>query len=627
MCGIAGYLHSYSSNAIKNRDHATLVTMTKTLHHRGPDGNGVWQDELCGFAHTRLAIRDLSEHGAQPMSDIRNTLHIVYNGEIYNIDSLRSDLLSRGSVFRGTSDTEVLLEAYKYYGASVVDHLNGMFAFAIWDSTRQEMFLARDRAGQKPLFYGWSGDSFIFASEIKAILDWPDFDKTVNLEAIHHYLALQYVPSPLSAFSNIRKMPPGHRMVLKPGKRPQPERYWSIPETQIQTSYAERLETTLNLLKDAVNRRMVADTPIGAFLSGGIDSSAVVALMKTNPDQPIKTFSLGFDEKEFDESKFAQDVAARCGSEHYETRLRSNEVADLIPKITQQYDEPFADVSALPTFCISQLAKQHVSVVLSGDGGDELFLGYERYARAHSQKWIDNVPNSVKSIAGAFASGPNAMDNFRPLRVARRVARRMSTSGPYRYEADIVSFPYLEKIKGYANVMQPFLSSPTMNRFESYFSEGRSQLAGAALADFHTYLPDNLMTKVDIASMAHGLETRSPFLDHRLIEWASRLSDKDKYYDGETKALLKSTMRNHLPVDILNRKKMGFGVPLEHWLRGPLRELTYDILKSKSFKDQGYFKPGYVEKILDEHMTEKKLHHPRIWTLIMLAQWHQTLQI
>jgi asparagine synthase (glutamine-hydrolysing) len=625
MCGIAGFLldEPRSDRDALNR---TLGSMTAVLHHRGPDDRGAWTDGLCGLGHARLSIIDLSPAGHQPMADADGRVHVVFNGEIYNFLELRAELERAGHTFRSRSDTEVVIEGYRAWGIDVVRRLRGMFAIALWDADERRLFLIRDRVGKKPLVYRRSGDTLLFGSEIKALLCWPGVPRRPNLQAIHDYLTFQYVPAPQSAFEGTARVPPAHYLEARPGGAVRLHRYWSLPSPDAARPRpeAELCEEFIAHLRAAVRCRMIADVPIGAFLSGGVDSSAVVAMMAEESSAPVKTFNIGFEDADFDERAFARIVAQRYGTDHHELVVKPD-IVDILPKLVWHYGEPYADSSAVPSFYVAELARRHVKVVLNGDGGDESFLGYMRYPACRPRGWIDRLPHPLRVAAGAWGEhAPPWVEQVRVLRVLRRWAAQAGHLDSRRYEPSIAYFSARDKAAGYGDAMAAEGFANSLDLLEPYFAQAPSMVAGAAWADIHTYLPDDLLVKVDIATMAHGLEARSPLLDHELMAWAASIPDAQKMSGQETKQLMKRALAHHLPHEILYRPKMGFGVPIERWLKNELKEIAHDCVDSPRARQRGIFRPGYGAELLEQHCGGTRLHHPRLWAMIMLELWYRT---
>ena len=623
MCGIAGIFATKAS--VPGDIGAIIGRMVGAVEHRGPDDQGIWVGRGIALGHARLSILDLTAAGRQPMPNGDGSLEIVFNGEIYNFQELREELVQRGYNFKTHTDTEVVLNGYHCWGEQVFERLRGMFAIALWDQRHEKLILGRDRIGKKPLFYAWHGDILLFGSEIKSILAWPGFKREPDYEALHHYLTLQYVPSPWSAFKGVQKFSSGCYMVVTRNGRASTQRYWALPSPSQahHRPLPELKEELLSLLNEAVRMRMIADVPLGAFLSGGVDSSAVVALMARHSNERVKTFCIGFDEASYDERVYARMVAERYDTDHHEMVVRPNAMA-ILPSLVWHYNEPFADPSAIPTYYVAQMARQHVTVVLNGDGGDESFLGYGRYSQCLETEWIGHLPRPVRQFASRVVQSiPPDLDCYRGLRVFRRWLSYVSEKDSRRYAPSMAYFYDHDKVAGYDHLMRPFLRHSSLDLLEPYFMQSLSYVGGAAWADIHTYLPDDLLVKVDIASMAHGLEARSPLLDHKLMEWAARIPPAQKVEGGVTKFILKSALEPFLPKDVLYRPKMGFGVPIDEWLKGELKEFVYDTLLSSHARQRGVIIPSYVQSMLDEHCSGIRLHHTRLWALLMLELWFQ----
>jgi asparagine synthase (glutamine-hydrolysing) len=602
--------------------------MLAQIHHRGPDHTGVFYTEDVGLGHARLSVIDLSPAAHQPMASQDNRVQVVFNGEIYNHKALRKELESAGAVFRSQSDTEVIVHAYLRWGIDFVQRLRGMFAIGLYDAVQGCIYLLRDRVGKKPLFYSYTNGVLLFGSEPKAILAWPGFSRRPNLQAIHHYLSLQYIPSPLSAFEGISKLPPASYVHLNKAGSWRLERYWSLPapnDTQpVAMRASEAQEALREILDESVRLRLESDVPLGAFLSGGVDSSAVVALMAPHTSGRVKTFCIGFDEPDYDERRYARMVADRYATDHQEMVVRPDALA-ILPHLTWHYNEPFADPSAVPTYYVSQIARQQVTVVLNGDGGDESFLGYGRYRQCYQTDWVHKLPKRMRQPIAAMARKmPPASDQFRPTRVARRWMSYFDELESVRYAPWMFYFSEADKHVGYGHALRAFLSEPTTALLQPYFDQSpQSFSAGAAWADIHTYLPDDLLVKVDVASMAHGLEARSPFLDHELMQWAARLPISQKIDAYQTKKLLKKTLEPLLPLEVLYRPKMGFGVPIDQWIRGPLNAFLHETLLSPKALGRGLIQEDMIRTMLVEHERGIRQHHTRLWGLLMLELWFE----
>ena len=624
MCGICGKVFFDHDRSVTEPE---LRLMASTLSHRGPDGEGVWVDGNVGLAHRRLAIIDLRAVADQPMSNEDGTVWITFNGEIYNFQELRGDLESRGHTFRTNSDTEVIVHAYEEYGRECLQRLRGMFAFAIWDARRRTLFLARDRVGKKPLFYSIGHDRFVFGSEIKAILVDGSLPIEPNPIAIDHYLALQYIPSPLTAFQGVRKLPAAHWLELRDGKI-EIGRYWKLrymPKRHVTLS--EAIAELQWQIAEAVRLRLVSDVPLGAFLSGGIDSSAVVASMSQAMASPVRTFCVGFEEAAFDERPFARMVAGRYGTDHTELVVKAS-VIDILPRLIWHYDEPFGDSSAVPSYAIAELTRQHVTVVLNGDGGDENFAGYDRYVVNRLAHRGDLVPLwARRKIAGMLRHLPADWRRRQPLLKFETVAEAMAHQPERRYARWISHFAVEERQRLYTDAFNAAVagSDPEGLFVEAYGQSDALDWTDATLdVDVNLYLTDDLLVKMDRATMAHSLEARSPFLDHVLMEFVASLPPTFKLSGRQKKRLLKAALRGLLPDIVLDRPKMGFTVPLANWFRGELREMAYDILLSSRSLQRGYFQAKGIAMLLDEHCRGQEDHAEDLWDLLVLELWHRT---
>jgi asparagine synthase (glutamine-hydrolysing) len=617
MCGIAGMLRQDGGRVDPN----LLGRMTDVMAHRGPDGHGLHVDGPVGLGHRRLAIIDLTT-GAQPMATADGMVWITYNGEIYNYRELRAELEARGHRFRTTSDTEVILEGYQAWGVEVLSHLRGMFAFGIWDAGRRRLFLGRDRLGIKPLVYAWDGRVLRFGSEIKAVIEDAAVPRDLDWEAARDYFVHLCVPAPRTIFRAIRKLPPASYLVCSAdGGEPEVGRYWTLRmEPDHSVSEAEWMARLDSLLHDTVRRHLISDVPVGAFLSGGVDSSTVVACMARVSSAPVKTFSIGFDEADFDELRFARLVAARYGTEHVEMVVKPDVMA-ILPQLTWQFDEPFADASAIPTYCVSKITREHVTVALSGDGGDEGFAGYRRYAEAvRLAHQADMVPALVKPLLRAAAAclpdgvrGRGFLEHLGSPPLTRYF--RMMT---FQREASLAALLTPE-------VVAHAEPRPDFEPFRRLAAEsgGGGYLSTMQYIDTHHYLPEDILAKVDRTSMLTSLESRVPLLDHVLIEFAATIPESLKFQGGLGKHILKRTMAPYLPAEILSRRKMGFGVPLASWFRGQLREFATDILTDPRTRQRGVVRPAAVDALLGEHAAGRD-RSSQIWSLICFELWSRT---
>lgn len=618
MCGIAGTF-LFDRRAIVDR--SALETATHVIAHRGPDDEGVWIGSGVGLGSRRLAVIDLSERGHQPMTNEDGSIWIAFNGEIYNFQEIRQQLVGKGHTFRSNTDTETILHLYEQEGIDAVRHLRGMFALALWDSRRDAFFLVRDRLGKKPLFYYQDAERLVFGSEIKCILQLGVRGEP-DTEAIHHYLTFGYVPGPWAAFQHIRKLPPGHYLQITAGQVSL-QRYWQ-PQFGPQRTDSEEslLEEFSTLLEESTRLRMIADVPLGVLLSGGLDSSAVVAMMRRVTSGPIRTFSIGFEQPEYDELTYARQVAQRFETQHHELVVRPDAVS-MVPRLVWHYNEPFADSSAVPSFAVCELARQSVTVALNGDGGDETWLGYDRYVAAATlqyQQWLPLVSRRLLARAAGHLPLGHAKSTLHRL---KRFGTGLAETPLAQYAGWMSLFDEAAKRELYADDLG---RGRSMSIFESVVtrSDARTFPEAVAHGDLETYLPDDLLVKMDIASMAHSLEVRSPLLDHKVVELALSVPLRMKLRRSTQKFLLRRLMQGVLPPAVLNRRKMGFGVPIDRWFRHELREMAYDLLLDSRATSRGYFRPEVVRRYLDEHCRGDAHHHPRLWALLMLEVWHRT---
>ena len=630
MCGIAGFLLAAGAPPASELE-ARLWAMITTLRHRGPDDEGVWTDGRAGLAHARLSIIDTTPAGHQPMACVDASVWISYNGEVYNFAELRKELAALGYPFRSRSDTEVIVNGWHAWGPRILSRLRGMFALAVWDRRARRLTLARDRLGKKPLYYAASRDGLVFGSEIKALLAWPGMHRAPNLGAIDRYLSFGYVPAPDTAFVGIRKLPAAHYLSVEThtdGYLGEPElvRYWSLPEIGASRRLhpvEELRRELLARLEEAVRLRLVSDVPLGAFLSGGIDSSAVVATMARVGCGPVKTFSIGFSEQGYDETRYARMVAERYATNHHEFVVKPDAVA-VLPRLIWHYGEPFADPSAIPTYYLAELACGEVTVALNGDGGDECFFGYPRYKAMSYLSRLDATPEWSRNVLQALLGmAPRSLQRQLKLPRIRALLRAPSQHPGRGYAAALGWFTEEDKEDCYAEAMQEQLPRADLDLFEPYFAAAGSLVAGANRADLHTYLPDDLLVKIDVASMAHGLETRSPLLDHVFVEWAVGLPDRLKLARGTSKALFKSAMAPYLPAGLMHRPKMGFSCPIDHWFRNEMKELAYDTLLSHRASGRSLFRPTHVRRLLEEHCGMRQDHHQQLWALLVLELWFE----
>jgi asparagine synthase (glutamine-hydrolysing) len=624
MCGITGIVEAEG-----NLTREAAEAMTEALRHRGPDDSGLWSDGHCALGHRRLSIIDLSEAGRQPMSDESGEAWITYNGEIYNFQLLRKELESLGYRFRTRTDTEVIIKAYRQWGVECVKRLRGMFALAIWDSQRRRLFLARDRVGKKPLFYAQSGKRFLFASELQAIVTDSGVERRVDLTAIDEYLSWGYVPAPRTAFEGVFKLPPAHWLTLelKPsGPELRVERYWELeygPKHKL--GEREAGEALREKLTEAVRLRMMSDVPLGAFLSGGVDSSIVVGLMAELSSQPVKTFSIGFEEVAYNELDHARRVARRCGTDHSEFIVKPDALR-VLPKLVRHYGEPYADSSAIPTFYVSEMTRSRVTVALNGDGGDESFAGYERYLANRVAEWMRLVPGGRWPALALSRVLPDSTDPKSRLRRAKRFLSVAAKPQASRYGRWVSFFSEESKRELYSPDLRSLINGHRPEDWvASLFdrSQGLDPVDRAMAVDVLSYLPYDLLVKVDITAMANSLEARSPFLDHEVMEFAARLPVDLKLRGKQSKYLLKRAFADLLPPENVNRRKMGFGVPVGHWFRGSLRPLLEDALLSEQLARRKYFDASVVRSMVTDHIDGRADHSFALWNLLMLELWHR----
>lgn len=626
MCGICGIVDNSTSGRVEEK---LIRRMASRLEHRGPDDEGVYigsGNPGIGLGHRRLSIIDLSTAGHQPIANEDKSIWLVLNGEIYNYELLRRDLQGKGHIFASDTDTETILHLYEEYNEGLLQYLRGMFAFALWDNNKKKLLLARDRVGKKPLLYSYKNGIFCFASEFASLLESGHIRKNICCRSIDSYLKLGYIPAPFTIYEDVYKLLPGHYLVLK-NNDISVVNYWDLdygPKLSISQPDAQ-LEL-LHLLRESVRMRLRSDVPIGAFLSGGVDSSAVVALMSQVSEKKVKTFSIGFVEKDYNELKYASNIARRYQTDHHELIVRPN-VLNILPLIVERYGEPYADSSCIPTYYMSEQTKKHVTVVLSGDGGDELFAGYERYHAMVLAQMIQRLPWPVlRVIYGAGRLLPDQVDPKNRLRRLKRFLEAASLPVNDRYlkwvsiiNDDLRNELYSSAFKGRIS------ASPSCNDFERWLNHPFevSLLDRLLSADMHIYLPDDLLVKVDIASMANSLEVRSPLLDHKLMEFAARLPVDFKLKGSVKKFILKKALSGLLPNENIYRRKMGFGVPIRQWLRKELNGFLRETLLNHISLNRGYFDPEAVKGLIKSHSDGKKDYSSQLWSLLMLELWHR----
>ena len=631
MCGIAGIVNLRTRPV----EPALVRRLCDVLAHRGPDDEGYYIKGPVALGQRRLAILDLAG-GHQPMGNEDGTVWITFNGEIYNFSELRARLEGLGHRFATRSDTEAIVHAYEEYGPACVKELRGMFAFALWDQPRQTLLLARDRVGKKPLFYTEIDGQWVFASELQALLRHPGLTREVDWAALDAYLTYGYVPAPKTIFRGVHKVPPAHWLTLKlrPGRSDAPEvhveRYWQLAyEPKLRLSEEDAADGLREVLREAVRLRMIADVPLGALLSGGIDSSIVVALMSQLSDRPVKTFSIGFDDQEFNELPHARRVAEWCGTEHHELIVRPNAL-EVLPTLVRHYGEPYADSSAIPTYYVAKLTREHVKVALNGDGGDECLAGYERYAGGLAADRYGRIPEFVRKLAIEPLSRliPTSAPRGSRLRQARRFLEVAGQPAPQRYLRWIGYFSAEGKAAFYSSEFQERLAG---YQAESWLYRMWDQLVAAGLdpldrmlaLDVESYLPNDLLVKMDIATMANSLEARSPFLDHKVMEFCAALPSRYKLRGLTLKYLLRKAGARLLPPETLGRRKMGFGVPVGNWMRGELRGWVEDLLLSPRALKRGYFQPEALRQLVWAQLDGRQDQSFQLWALLWLELWHQ----
>ncbi|MEC7565649.1 MAG: asparagine synthase (glutamine-hydrolyzing) [Planctomycetota bacterium] len=628
MCGITGSLWTSPSCEITREQ---LQRMTESLYHRGPDESGFYlsdhvaeaKNPAVALGFRRLSIIDLQQ-GQQPLCNEDQSIWLVFNGEIYNHVSLRQSLENQGHQFRSQSDSETIVHLYEQYGDDLCSHLNGMFAFAIWDTKKQRLLLARDRLGQKPLYYHQQPDQLVFGSELKSVLASGIVPREINPVALDHYLIYQYVPHPQCIFESVHKLAPGTYAVYENGTLTT-HTYWQPRLDAVHDfSFEDTKSRLLDLISDSVQLRMQSDVPLGAFLSGGVDSSLMVALMQQHSSQKVQTFSIGFPVKEYDESDFARQVAEHLRTDHHEFTVKPDAV-NILPLLAEHYDEPFADSSAIPTWHLSQLTREHVTVAISGDGGDELFAGYPRYQAVAWAQSIDRIAPLRFCLAhGLSHLIPNNPRYKSRLRRLRRFLHPLAFSPVHRYLDWINIFPYYQRLNYYTDrFCQQVCNHDPATFLAAAWNQAanRNAVDAASLADLRTYLPCDLNTKVDIASMAHSLECRQPFLDHRVVELAAGIPTPWKYRRGKGKRILRETFGELLPDSIWQRPKMGFGVPLDHWFRHELHDQTRDTLLASNAHCHQWIRRDKIVSMLDQHQSGKTDHSQRLWSLLILENW------
>jgi asparagine synthase (glutamine-hydrolysing) len=625
MCGIAGWANLDSKTPSPTADEAVLHAMCERMKHRGPDSEGLWTDESVALGMRRLSIIDLHT-GEQPVYSEDKQIVVVMNGELYNFKEVRADLEKRGHRFETQTDTEILPHLYEEYGEAMLEHINGMFAFALWDKRKEKLLIARDRFGEKPLYYGVFDGKLIFASEPKVLLENPAVRTEINVDALRQYLSFDYVPAPASIYQNIYKLPAAHFLVLEKGEI-KTRRYWNLSfhkngNTPTIEKAAEQLR---ELLADAVRLRLVSDVPLGILLSGGVDSSTVAAFATQFSTEKVKTFSIGFEEDSFDESKFARQVATHLGTEHYEDKLSVEKAADLISEIGTWLDEPLSDGSLIPTLLLSKFVRKHVTVALGGDGGDEIFAGYPMYFGHRMASVYEAIPKFLRTgliepiVNSLPVSNKNLSFDYKAKRFVAAskfdtVTRHHSWFGSFSIDSqnDLLSKDVLTNSSG-----DIYRGAKDLLKI----TDAETEVEQMQFLDMNFYMAEDILTKVDRASMAVSLEVRAPFLDPRIAQFAAQLPLQYKLKGSKGKYILKKAVEPLLPKNILNRPKKGFGVPIAEWLKGRLNPMMHDLLDSNRLKNQGLFNEKFVQKLIKEHETNAASHHKQLWTLLVFQLW------
>ena len=648
MCGIAGFI--YRERRPDTGELTDIVNaMAARLHHRGPDAGGAWTDAETGvgLGHRRLSIIDLSTAGAQPMQSASGRYVIVYNGEIYGTSTIRKELVAAGYPFAGHSDTEILLAAIERWGLTrALDRVHGMFALAVWDREKKQLSLARDRVGKKPLYYGWCGNTFLFGSELKALRVHPEFDHGIDRDALAHYVRYGWISEPLSIYRNIRKLQPGACITIAAGTTPwtpNEQRYWAanrVVENARSDLFGGSFEEACNQLDEiltaAVTERMVADVDLGALLSGGIDSSTVVGMMQRHSGRPVRTFAIGFREKKYNEATYAAAIAEYLGTDHEELYVTPQDCLDVVEKLPAMYDEPFADVSEIPTYLVARMARQHVTVVLSGDGGDETFGGYKHYAEGLARwKRLSKVPTGLRSAAATAATAlsdaswkllrPGKLDSAGRLPGWRRAAGKLPRKTRYwsaRSYQELLANHFARINRPESLVIDGRCGASNLNN-PAMWARGVDPLSALLQVDFSGYLVGDILVKVDRATMAVGLEARCPILDTRVTEFAWTLPNDFLMDRKGGKRILRQVLERYVPLQYTDRPKRGFGVPIDDWLRGPLRDWAEDLISDHRLKAVGYFHPAAVRTLWQQHLCGWCNHSNALWAILMFQAWYQ----
>jgi len=632
MCGIAGWINLRQSDSNDGAE-PVLHSMCERIVHRGPNSEGLWIDDTVALGMRRLSIIDLVT-GDQPVFSCDKSVIVMMNGELYNYREVRAELEKNGHKFTTKSDTEILPHLYEEYGDGLLEHVNGMYAFSLWDARAKKLIIARDRFGEKPLYYGVFDNKLIWASELKAIIAHPSVKPELDLNALRHYVSFDYVPAPMSIFKGIHKLPAAHVLTLENGEV-RTRRYWDIsfvkPTVSDRRSRSETAGLTeeagnlRDLLSDAVRMRLVSDVPLGILLSGGIDSSTIAAFATQHATERVKTFSIGFEEDSFDESKYARKVAKHLNTEHYEDKLSATTAGDLISEIGKWLDEPMSDGSLIPTVLLSQFVRKHVTVALGGDGGDELFAGYPMYYAHTVAAKYKSVPAFLRSglIEPIINALPVSTNNMSFDYKAKRFVRAAKFDDVERHHSWFGSFSIDQHAQLFSKDVLSQTDADIYREVRELVgkSDAKNVIEQMQYADINYYLAEDILTKVDRAAMSVSLETRAPFLDPRVGQFAASIPVEYKLKGKSGKVILKEAMKDLLPHDILHRPKKGFGIPIAEWLKGRLNPLMHEMLDSKKLKEQGLFDAKYIERLISEHESGKASHHKELWTLLVFQLW------
>jgi asparagine synthase (glutamine-hydrolysing) len=625
MCGIAGWANLDANKSSPNTSEAVLHQMCERMKHRGPDSEGLWTSESLALGMRRLSIIDLAT-GEQPVYSEDRSIVVVMNGELYNFREVRNDLEKRGHKFETQTDTEILPHLYEEYGDAMLEHIGGMFAFALWDKRKQKLLIARDRFGEKPLYYGVFEGKLIFASEPKVLLEHPSVETEINTDALRSFLSFDYVPAPASIYKNIYKLPAAHLLILENGEV-KTRRYWNLTfHKNGNTPTIEKAASELReLLADAVRMQLVSDVPLGILLSGGVDSSTVAAFATQFSTEKVKTFSIGFEEDSFDESKFARQVAAHLGTEHYEDKLSVERAADLISEIGTWLDEPISDGSLIPTFLLARFVRKYVTVALGGDGGDEIFAGYPMYFGHKMARVYDSIPRFLRAgvIEPIVNNLPVSTKNLSFDYKAKRFVAASKYDAVTRHHSWFGSFSIDQQNHLLTKDVLANTSGDIYKGAKDLLAitDAPTEIERMQFLDMNFYMAEDILTKVDRASMAVSLEVRAPFLDPRVAQFAASLPLEYKLKGNKGKYILKKAVEPLLPRNILQRPKKGFGIPIAEWLKGRLNPLMHDLLAPVRLKNQGLFDEKFVQKLIREHETGAASHHKQLWTLLVFQLW------